>query len=57
MEAPDIIAGCFSLQILEAADRIQAADMKKHALNIIVHHYAKVSPQLLSYSTQQHSCG
>ena len=30
------------LQILEAADRIQAADMKKHALSIIVHNFAKV---------------
>lgn len=30
------------VQILEAADRIQAVDMKKHALNIIVHHFSKV---------------
>ena len=30
-------------QILEAADRIQATDMKKHALSIIVHHFPKVS--------------
>ncbi|CAH1786003.1 unnamed protein product [Owenia fusiformis] len=31
------------VQILEAADRIQASDMKKHALSIIVHHYSKVA--------------
>lgn len=31
------------IQILEAADRIQAMDMKKHALNIIVHHFPKVA--------------
>ena len=31
------------IQILEAANRIQALDMKKHALNIIVHHFPKVS--------------
>uniref|UniRef100_T1JJ12 BTB domain-containing protein n=1 Tax=Strigamia maritima TaxID=126957 RepID=T1JJ12_STRMM len=31
------------IQILEAADRIQAQDMKKHALNLIVHHYTKVA--------------
>lgn len=30
------------IQILEAADKIQAMDMKKHALNIIVHHFPKV---------------
>ncbi|WAR01585.1 LZTR1-like protein [Mya arenaria] len=29
------------VQILEAADRIQATDMKKHALRIIVHHFPK----------------
>ncbi|XP_064620345.1 leucine-zipper-like transcriptional regulator 1 isoform X2 [Lineus longissimus] len=36
------------VQILEAADRIQAVDMKKHALNIIVHHFSKVArlPQI-----------
>ncbi|ELT93946.1 hypothetical protein CAPTEDRAFT_218846 [Capitella teleta] len=36
------------VQILEAADRIQAHDMKKHALSIIVHHYPKVAklPQI-----------
>lgn len=30
------------IQILEAADRIQATDMKKYALNLIVHHFSKV---------------
>ena len=30
------------LQILEAADRSQAADMKKYALNLIVRHFSKV---------------
>lgn len=30
------------IPILEAADRIQATDMKKHALNIIVHNFSKV---------------
>ncbi|XP_053375125.1 leucine-zipper-like transcriptional regulator 1 [Mercenaria mercenaria] len=36
------------VQILEAADRIQAVDMKKHALSIIVHHFPKVAklPQI-----------
>uniref|UniRef100_UPI00358FA4E7 leucine-zipper-like transcriptional regulator 1 n=1 Tax=Myxine glutinosa TaxID=7769 RepID=UPI00358FA4E7 len=36
------------LQILEAADKTQAWDMKKHCLHIIVHHFPKVSklPQL-----------
>jgi len=33
------------VQILEAADRIQATDMKKHALKIIVHHFSKVTWQ------------
>ena len=32
-------------QILEAADKIQALDMKKHALSIIVHHFSKVCLQ------------
>jgi hypothetical protein len=32
----------FFLQILEAADKIQAVDMKKHALRLIVHHFPKV---------------
>jgi hypothetical protein len=30
------------LQILEAADRSQAADMKKYALNLIVRYFSKV---------------
>ncbi|EFN67984.1 Leucine-zipper-like transcriptional regulator 1 [Camponotus floridanus] len=30
------------IQILEAADRMQATDMKKYALNLIVHHFTKV---------------
>lgn len=30
------------IQILEAADRMQASDMKKYALNLIVHHLSKV---------------
>lgn len=30
------------LEILEAADRMQATDMKKYALNLIVHHFSKV---------------
>ena len=35
------------IQILEAADRIQALDMKKHALNIIVHHFSKVGSNIM----------
>ena len=31
------------LQILEAADRSQAADMKKYALSLIVRYFGKVS--------------
>lgn len=31
------------IQILEAADRMQASDMKKYALNLIVHHFPKVA--------------
>ncbi|XP_032684276.1 leucine-zipper-like transcriptional regulator 1 isoform X2 [Odontomachus brunneus] len=31
------------IEILEAADRMQAADMKKYALNLIVHHFSKVA--------------
>ncbi|XP_063220243.1 leucine-zipper-like transcriptional regulator 1 isoform X2 [Bacillus rossius redtenbacheri] len=31
------------IQILEAADRMQASDMKKYALNLIVHHFCKVA--------------
>lgn len=40
------------IQILEAADRIQATDMKKHALSLIVHHYPKVArlPKIRSLS-------
>ena len=34
------------IQILEAADRIQAMDMKKYALNLIIHHFPKVSEVL-----------
>ncbi|XP_020285285.1 leucine-zipper-like transcriptional regulator 1 isoform X2 [Pseudomyrmex gracilis] len=30
------------IEILEAADKIQATDMKKYALNLIVHHFTKV---------------
>jgi len=33
----------YALQILEAADRIQALDMKKRALDIIVANFPKVS--------------
>jgi len=33
------------LQILEAADRSQAADMKKYALSLIVRYFAKVAQQ------------
>lgn len=32
------------MQILEAADRSQASDMKKYALNLIVRHFPKVAP-------------
>lgn len=32
----------FFLQILEAADKIQATDMKKHALSMIVQHFPQV---------------
>ncbi|XP_021921772.1 leucine-zipper-like transcriptional regulator 1 isoform X2 [Zootermopsis nevadensis] len=31
------------MQILEAADRMQATDMKKYSLNLIVHHFPKVA--------------
>lgn len=31
------------IQILEAADRMQATDMKKYALGIIVHYFTKVA--------------
>ncbi|XP_057601387.1 leucine-zipper-like transcriptional regulator 1 isoform X2 [Hippopotamus amphibius kiboko] len=42
------------LQILEAADRTQALDMKRHCLHIIVHQFTKVSklPTLRSLSQQ-----
>ena len=36
------------LQILEAADRSQAADMKKYALNLIVRHFSKVVHPLIN---------
>lgn len=35
------------IQILEAADRMQATDMKKYALNLIVHHFSKVKKKYL----------
>lgn len=31
------------IQILEAADKMNALDMKKYALNMIVHHFPKVA--------------
>ncbi|XP_018565160.1 leucine-zipper-like transcriptional regulator 1 [Anoplophora glabripennis] len=31
------------IQILEAADKMQATDMKKYALDLIVHHFTKVA--------------
>ena len=31
------------IQILEVAHRFQAIDMKKYALNLVVHHFPKVS--------------
>ncbi|XP_013788494.1 leucine-zipper-like transcriptional regulator 1 [Limulus polyphemus] len=42
------------IQILEAADRIQAFDMKKHALNLVVHHFPKVArlPRIRSLSRE-----
>merc|ERR1712113_1251845 len=42
------------LQILEAADRSQAADMKKYALNLIVRHFSKVAlqPRIRSLSKE-----
>jgi hypothetical protein len=36
------------LQILEAADRSQAADMKKYALSLIVRYFSKVCPQTIT---------
>lgn len=38
------------LQILEAADRSQAADMKKYALNLIVRYFSKVRRAGKEYS-------
>lgn len=35
-------------QILEAADKTQALDMKRHCLHIIVHQFTKVRPSWLS---------
>lgn len=42
------------VQILEAADRMQATDMKKYALNLIVHHFSKVArlPRLRQLSRE-----
>ncbi|GAB6032197.1 Leucine-zipper-like transcriptional regulator 1 [Chamberlinius hualienensis] len=42
------------IPILEAADRIQASDMKKHALCLIVHHFQKVArlPAMRSLSRE-----
>ncbi|XP_075219325.1 leucine zipper like transcription regulator 1 isoform X2 [Lycorma delicatula] len=42
------------MQILEAADRMQASDMKKYALKLIVHHLPKVAwlPKLLTLSRE-----
>lgn len=41
------------IQILEAADRIQAIDMKKYALNLIVHHFPKVSSKVNEHFFQK----
>jgi len=42
------------IQILEAADRIQAIDMKKHALSLIVQYFPKVArlPRLRDLSRE-----
>ncbi|XP_053997086.1 leucine-zipper-like transcriptional regulator 1 [Hylaeus anthracinus] len=42
------------IQILEAADRMQAADMKKYALDLIVHHFIQVArlPRLKQLSRE-----
>ncbi|XP_034941043.1 leucine-zipper-like transcriptional regulator 1 [Chelonus insularis] len=42
------------IQILEAADRMQACDVKKYALNLIVHHFSKVArlPRLQQLSRE-----
>ena len=34
-------------QILEAADKIQALDMKKHALRLMVHNFQNVSLRIM----------
>ncbi|KAK3085495.1 hypothetical protein FSP39_004179 [Pinctada imbricata] len=43
------------VQILEAADKIQAIDMKRHALKLIVHHFPKVAnlPELRRLNKDQ----
>ena len=41
------------LQILEAADRSQAADMKKYALNLIVRHFSKVKNMTSLYFAEK----
>ena len=38
---------CFFFQILEAADKIQALDMKKHALRLMVHNFQNVSLHIM----------
>jgi leucine-zipper-like transcriptional regulator 1 len=38
------------LQILEAADRSQAADMKKYALSLIVRYFSKVRKQSVTFT-------
>ncbi|XP_044749089.1 leucine-zipper-like transcriptional regulator 1 [Coccinella septempunctata] len=42
------------IQILEAADKMQASDMKKYALDLIVHHFTKVAklPKLKNLSKE-----
>ncbi|KAL3266795.1 hypothetical protein HHI36_010949 [Cryptolaemus montrouzieri] len=42
------------IQILEAADKMQATDMKKYALDLIVHHFTKVAklPKLKNLSKE-----
>lgn len=44
------------IQILEAADQIQATDMKKYALNLIVHHFPKVSFSVFSVEIYLPEC-
>ena len=43
-----------AIQILEAADRMQAVDMKKYALNVIVHHFSKVRYPPENWHTLSH---